>query len=101
MAAVVLPETFNRSLRSLALASALRSARRAWTIGRERRRVARLNRKALLELHSMDDRQLADIGLSRCDLPWVERDSALMLMADDPVAWNKAFPSRSVAGRGK
>jgi uncharacterized protein YjiS (DUF1127 family) len=103
MTTVVLAESFDRPLLyplSLVLASALRSARRAWRIGRERRRVARFNRRSLLELHSMSDRQLADIGLSRCDLPWVERDSALALVADDAVAWGIAFPFRGSARAG-
>lgn len=79
----------------LAVASALRGARRAWAIGRERQCSAKRYRAGIRDLHSMDDRQLADIGLSRCDVLGLARHNEIVQTTDGAVARELAFRSRA------
>lgn len=70
-------------------ANAAAHTRRGWRHAIDRLRRAARERKALRELHAMTDRQLADIGLSRGDLPRLTRRPPLV--ADDALAWDLAL----------
>jgi uncharacterized protein YjiS (DUF1127 family) len=50
---------------------------RAWSAARRRQRRAKAFREGLLQLRAMDDRELRDVGMSRGDLPRLERREIL------------------------
>ena len=72
----------------LVVAATFRAARHAWRQARAQRRQAARARDALIELHEMDDRMLADIGIRRCELPAVSRGKAFDRLPDDAAAWS-------------
>lgn len=74
-----------------ALRSAWRAARRAWSSARERQRRGARDREDLAKLWGMSDYQLADIGLSRSDLPWMSQRDAYARLAEDVTVYNRAF----------
>lgn len=74
-----------------ALRGAVRGARRAWAIRRERRREARHRRQALRERFEADDRLLADLDRSRGDLPWFTQRDAFAQFLDDHAARRSAI----------
>jgi uncharacterized protein YjiS (DUF1127 family) len=77
----------------LALLGAWRGGRRAWAAARERQRKAAVWQQGLRELYDMNDRMLADIGASRCDIPWFSQRDAFARLLDD-----QALLERSIGG---
>lgn len=75
----------------LPLMCALSSARRAWVRARARQRQQALERRALAELHAMNARELADIGLHRGDLPWMAQRNEFARLLDDNSAYMRAY----------
>ena len=79
----------------LAGVAALRGWYKAWNVGRRKMLRAKRERRELLRLCEMDDRELADIGLSRSDLSRVcSRPSRQERRVQDAIALGVALGLR-------
>lgn len=76
------------------LAWALKSVSHLWRLALERMRGAALERRAIAQLHAMSDRQLADIGLRRTELPSVLGRDSFPLVFDHADAWSVTFRAK-------
>jgi uncharacterized protein YjiS (DUF1127 family) len=72
-------------------ASVLTSARRFWRGTLDRVRRAALERAASAQFQAMSDRQLADIGLCRNDMPNAVGREGFPLVFDHAEAWSVTF----------
>lgn len=72
-----------------ALASAWRAAGRAWSMARLRQQQLNRERQALIDLHEMSERELADLGLARCDLPRLAWHKADRFRDQDLATWQR------------
>lgn len=75
----------------LASRCAWRAARRGWQHARALQHRAATEREGLRQLNEMDDRMLSDIGVARCDLPWMSQRDAYAALLDDVGAYHRAW----------
>lgn len=71
----------------LALHGAWRGARRAWALARARSREAAAQR----ERYAENERMLAELQHSRCDLPWFQQRDAFARLLEDQAAYQRCF----------